>query len=281
MDEDFFITVKDKLIDFLWGIGPIFIKAVVALIIGLFVIRILKRIIKRFLRKANTELSLKTFVESLTALVLYGVLFATIGIILGIKTTSFIALFGGAAIAVGLALQGSLANFAGGVLILVFKPFRVGDLIQVNDTLGYVEKVDILYTRIKTFDGRMVTMPNGNVANSDVDNRTMNDTRRVDLFFRVALDEDVEKVKAIIFEALQVHPEVLKYPEPDVWLDDIEEYNMKITARSWVKSAEYWPMHWVQLENVKKALDAHGIEIPIPKREISYAANSKEIKETK
>ncbi|WP_107038962.1 mechanosensitive ion channel family protein [Brumimicrobium mesophilum] len=278
MDEAFFIEIKETLIGFLWSIGPTFLKALVALIIGLFIIKFLKRIIKRLLRKANTELSLKTFVESLTSLVLYGLLFAVIGIILGIKTTSFIALFGGAAIAVGLALQGSLANFAGGVLILVFKPFRVGDLIHVNDTLGYVEKVDILYTRLKTFDGRMITMPNGNVANSDVDNRTMNDTRRVDLTIRVSLNEDIDKVRSIISEALQVHPGVLKYPEPDIWLDDIEEYNMKITARSWVKSDEYWPMHWIQLENVKKALDAHGIVIPIPKREISYAVNKENSK---
>lgn len=279
MDEAFFINIKERLIDFLWSIGPTFLKALVALIVGLFIIKVLKRIIKRLLRKANTELSLKTFVESLSTFILYGVLFATIGIILGIKTTSFIALFGGAAIAVGLALQGSLANFAGGVLILVFKPFRVGDLIKVNNTLGYVEKVDILYTRLKTFDGRMVTMPNGNVANSDVDNRTMNVIRRVDLTIRVSFNEDIDHVKGIILEALKVHPDVMSNPEPDVWLDVIEEYNMKIIARSWVNSDEYWPMHWIQLENVKKALDAHGIKIPVPKREISYASTEKETKE--
>src|SRR5690554_2022264 len=177
MDEAFFIEVKNKLLDFLWSIGPTVIKAIVALIVGIFVIRILKKIIKRFMRRAKTELSLRTFVDSLATFILYGLLFATVGIIIGIEATSFIAMFGGAAIAVGLALQGSLANFAGGVLILAFKPFRVGDLIQVKDTLGFVENIDILYTRVKTYDGRMVTMPNGNVANSDVDNRTINLTR--------------------------------------------------------------------------------------------------------
>jgi small conductance mechanosensitive channel len=278
MDEAFFLNLKDQLLAFLWSIGPTVIKAIIALIIGIFLIRILKKVLKRFLKKANTELSLKTFVESLTTFILYGVLFATIGIILGIETTSFIALFGGAAIAVGLALQGSLANFAGGVLILAFKPFRVGDLIYVNKTLGIVEKVDILYTRLKTYDGRMITMPNGNVANRDVDNRTMNDTRRVDLFFRVSLDEDVDRIRTILTEVMSKHPGVLKDPAPDVWLDAIEEYNMKITARSWVKSAEYWPMYWEQLENVKKALDAHGIKIPVPKREISYASTEEETK---
>jgi small conductance mechanosensitive channel len=278
MGEQFFIDVKDKLLEFLWSIGPTLLKAVVALFLGVFIIRVLKRILRKFMRKTQTELSLKTFVESLTTFVLYGLLFATVGIILGIETTSFIAMFGGAAIAVGLALQGSLANFAGGVLILVFKPFRVGDLIHVNQTLGTVEKVDILYTRIKTFDGRMITMPNGNVANSDVDNRTMNDARRVDLFLSVSLDEDVDRIKVILLEAMKKDPDVLKDPVPDVWLDGIEEYNMKITARSWGKSAEYWPLYWKQLENVKKALDDHGIKIPVPKREISYASPAEDPK---
>jgi len=278
MGEQFFIDAKDKLLEFLWSIGPTLLKAVVALFLGVFIIRVLKRILRKFMRKTQTELSLKTFVESLTTFVLYGLLFATVGIILGIETTSFIAMFGGAAIAVGLALQGSLANFAGGVLILVFKPFRVGDLIHVNQTLGTVEKVDILYTRIKTFDGRMITMPNGNVANSDVDNRTMNDARRVDLFLSVSLDEDVDRIKVILLEAMKKDPDVLKDPVPDVWLDGIEEYNMKITARSWGKSAEYWPLYWKQLENVKKALDDHGIKIPVPKREISYASPAEDPK---
>lgn len=270
MDEQFFIDLKDKLFDFLWSIGPTVIKAIVALVLGVLIIRLLKGLLKKFLRKANTELSLRSFVESLTTFILYGLLFAVVGIILGIETTSFIAMFGGAAIAVGLALQGSLANFAGGVLILVFKPFRVGDLIHVNGTLGYVEKIDILYTRLKTFDGRIITMPNGNVANSDVDNRTMNDARRMDVNILVDLSQDVDEVRTILLKAMSDLPGVLKYPEPDVWLDGIEEYSLKITARSWVKSVDFWPQYWKQLENVKKALDANGIEIALPKREVFY-----------
>jgi small conductance mechanosensitive channel len=271
MNEEFYVGVLDKLVAFLWKIGPVVIEAIVALVVGVFLIRILKKLLKRFMRRANTELSLRSFIESLATFVLYGVLFATIGIIIGIEATSFIAMFGGAAIAVGLALQGSLANFAGGVLILAFKPFRVGDLIEVNNTLGFVQKIDILYTRLKTYDGRMITMPNGNVANSNVDNRTINLTRRVDLTIRVGLDEDIDKVIAIIHKTMSANPAALKEPAPDTFLDGIEEYCLRFTGRAWSDTEEYWPIYWDQLANVKKALDANGIKIAIPKREIVYA----------
>ena len=276
MDEEFFLGVLDKLVAFLWKIGPVVIEAVVALVLGVFLIRLLKKILKRFMRKANTELSLRSFIESLATFILYGILFATIGIIIGIEATSFIAMVGGAAIAVGLALQGSLANFAGGVLILAFKPFRVGDLIQVHETLGFVEKIDILYTRVKTYDGRMITMPNGNVANSDVDNRTVNATRRVELTIRVGLEEDIDRVIEIIETTMKANPEVLKYPAADTFLDEIEEYCMRFTCRSWAETEEYWPIYWDQLASVKKALDANGIKIAIPKREIVHAPNPSE-----
>ena len=272
MNEDFFLEILNKLTSFLWSIGPIVIKAIVALVLGVFLIRLLRRMLKRFMRKANTELSLRSFIESLTSFVLYGVLFSTIGIIIGIEATSFIAMFGGVAIAVGLALQGSLANFAGGVLILVFKPFRVGDLIEVNDTIGFVEKIDILYTRLKTYDGRMITMPNGNVANSNVDNRTINLTRRVDLTIRVGLDEDIDKVITIIQNTMSINPAALKDPAPDTFLDGIEEYCLRFTGRAWSDAEDYWPIYWSQLANVKKALDANGVKIAIPKSEIIYTS---------
>ena len=224
------------------------------------------RILKSALKKSKVELSLKSFIESLSIFILYGSLLTLIGSILGIQATSFLALFGAAGIAIGLALQGSLANFAGGVLILVFKPFKVGDLIFVNNNLGYVIKIDILYTRIETFDGRIITMPNGIVANSNVDNRTMNPIRRIDLKLKFSFEIKIETLRTIIVTAMKSHPNIEKVPEPDVWLDEIGESEMRITARSWVKSFDYWPVYWEQLEAVKKALDENGIETPIPRR---------------
>ena len=266
MDKDYITYIKEEFFAFIKDVGPTAIKAIVALIVGLLLIRLIKSLIKRLLRKTKIELSLRTFIESLSIFILYGLLFAVIGIILGIQATSFISLFGAAGIAVGLALQGSLANFAGGVLILAFKPFRVGDLIEVNGKLGEVQKIDILYTRLETFDGRILTMPNGNVANSDVDNRTMNPIRRIDLFLKFSFEEDIDKIREVLLTAVSEDDRVLSKPAPDVWLERIGDYEMEVTARSWVNSADYWPMYWEQLETAKKALDKAGIQLTIPKR---------------
>ncbi len=266
MDTTFLDSLKNYLQESLLYLGPKLIYSLVTLIVGVLLIKLVMRLLKATLRKSNVELSLKTFVESLSIFLLYGLLFTLIGSILGVKATSFLAIFGAAGIAIGLALQGSLANFAGGVLILVFKPFKVGDLIHVNSNTGFVIKIDILYTRIETFDGRIITMPNGNVANSDVDNRTMKPIRRVDLSLKFAFDIKMETIRPIILEAMKAHPIVEKDPEPDVWLDEIGESEIRVTARSWVESIHYWPTFWEQLEAVKKALDEHGIETPIPRR---------------
>lgn len=266
MDTSFLESFKNYLQEILVYIGPKLIYSIVTLVLGIIAIKLVMKVLKATLEKSHVELSLKTFVESLSIFLLYGLLFTLIGSILGVKATSFLALFGAAGIAIGLALQGSLSNFAGGVLILVFKPFKVGDLIHVNSNLGFVTKIDILYTRIETFDGRMITMPNGNLANSDVDNRTMNSLRRIDLKFNFALDVKMETIRPIILKAMKINPIIEKEPEPDVWLDKIGESEIQITARSWVKSTDYWPTHWEQLEAVKKALDENGIEIHIPRR---------------
>lgn len=268
MDKELWLKVKNKLFNFLLEIGPDAAYAIVSFIVGVFLIKITKRLLKRALKKAHVELSLKTFIESLSTFILYGLLFFAVGSIIGIKSTSFLAIFGAAVIAIGLALQGSLSNFAGGVLILVFKPFRVGDLIEVNTNLGVVQKIDILYTSIKTFDGRIITMPNGNVSNSDVDNRTAEQYRRIDLSLKFAFDEDIDRLRVIITKALEKHPKVSKDLPVDVWLDALGEYEMKLVARCWVESIEYWPLYWEQLEAVKKELDREGIKIPIPRRTV-------------
>lgn len=268
MNKDFWTQLKSQLLEFLFEIGPELVYALVALIAGIFVIKFVMRLLKGALKRSRTELSLKTFVESLSVFLLYGFLFFVIGSILGIKTTSFLAVFGAAGIAIGLALQGSLSNFAGGVLILVFKPFKAGDLIYVNDNLGFVEKIDILYTRIKTFDGRIITMPNGNVSNSDVDNRTMEKYRRIDLDLKFSFETDLDEVRAIIIRGMNRHPKLAHHLPVDVWLDEIGEYQMKVKARCWIESVEYWPAYWEQLEGVKKELDREGVKIPIPKHAI-------------
>jgi small conductance mechanosensitive channel len=268
MDNQVINTIKDTVITQITSLGPKFLYALITLVLGLLIVKLLFRLVKRILRRSSVEKSLRTFIESLTIFLLYGLLGVSISAVLGATTSSIVTIFGAASIAIGLALQGSLANFAGGVLILVFKPFRVGDLIYVNNNLGEVTKIDILYTRIITFDGRIITMPNGNVANTDIDNRTMNPKRRIGLNLKFSFNEDLDKVRNIMLDTMWKHPLILKDPEPDVRLNEIGEYEMKLIVRCWAESSNYWQVYWEQLEAIKKALDAQGIEMPVPKREL-------------
>ena len=267
MGNEIIDNIKDTVISQLTNLGPKLLYAFVTLVLGLIIVKLIFRLLKRILRRSSMELSLRTFIESFSIFLLYGLLGISIGAVLGATTSSIVAIFGAASIAIGLALQGSLANFAGGILILVFKPFKVGDIIYVNTSLGEVIKIDILYTRIKTFDGRIITMPNGNVSNNDVDNRTMNPIRRIGLTFKFSFEEDIDQLKKIMVDTMKQHPKALADPEPDAWMNEIGEYDMKFTVRCWVDSADYWPVYWEQTEAIKKALDENGIKIPVPKRE--------------
>lgn len=268
MEKSLWSEIKKTFLSFVVETGPEILYAVAALVAGIFIIKGLMWLLKSILRKTNLELSLKSFVESLSIFVLYGLLFFIIGLILGIKTSSFLAIFGAAGIAIGLALQGSLSNFAGGVLILVFKPFRVKDLIEVNSNLGFVQKINILYTQIKTLDGRWITMPNRKVSNNDIDNRTREKHRRIELDLKFSLNADIENLRHIISQALKKHPKLIENLPVQVWLFEIGDYQLKLKARFWVLSENYRPVLWEQLEAVKKALDENGIEIPIPKQEL-------------
>ncbi|WP_462281797.1 mechanosensitive ion channel family protein [Salinivirga cyanobacteriivorans] len=269
--EETLTKIKDKLLDVLFEIGPDILISIVVLVLGAIFIRLISRLLRKSFRKYNIEPSLATFIQSLVRFMLYAILIVSVGTTLGIKTSSFVAIIGAAGLAIGLALQGSLANFAGGVLILIFKPFKVDDLIFVNGKLGIVSDIDILYTRLTTFDNRIITIPNGTMANSDIDNRTMQDKRRVDINLKFSYDEDMTQIRKIVVDAMKKHPRILKDPEPDVWLDDFREYDMKVAARCWVAPEEWWPVYWEQLEAIKEALDEAGIKIPIPKNEVSFA----------
>ncbi|HKK57950.1 MAG TPA: mechanosensitive ion channel domain-containing protein [Salinivirga sp.] len=269
--EETLTKIKDKLLDVLFEIGPDILISIVVLVLGAIFIRLISRLLRKSFRKYNIEPSLATFIQSLVRFMLYAILIVSVGTTLGIKTSSFVAIIGAAGLAIGLALQGSLANFAGGVLILIFKPFKVDDLIFVNGKLGIVSDIDILYTRLTTFDNRIITIPNGTMANSDIDNRTMQDKRRVDITLKFSYDEDMTQIRRVVVDAMKKHPRILKDPEPDVWLDDFREYDMKVAARCWVAPEEWWPIYWEQLEAIKEALDEAGIKIPIPKNEVSFS----------
>lgn len=267
---------------FIGGFAPALIKGIITLIIGLFVLKIAFRIISKFLeRSKKVDSSLKSFLESLTKIILYFVLIAIVGSVFGVAVSSFVAVLGAAGIAIGLALQGSLANFAGGVLIITFKPIRIDDWVEINGSFGVVHEINILYTRLKTFDERMLTFPNGTVANTKIDNWTQTELRRINLHFQIPLEEDVAEVREIMLKVMNEHPNVLKEPGASVWLDSIDEYAMNIYARSFCKNELYYPTIWNHLENIKKALDEKGIKIQVPRTEIVYEKKLEELMKNK
>ncbi|WP_027126326.1 mechanosensitive ion channel family protein [Gelidibacter mesophilus] len=268
MDQSIWTQFKEALIQFLIDFGPNAIYGLLTMVIGLFAIKFIMRMLRVFLRKSQIELTLQTFIQSLGVFALYALLIFLVGRILGIEASSFLAMFGAAALAIGFALQGSLANFAGGVLILAFKPFKINDLVHINQHLGYVNQIDILYTRIKTFDGRIITLPNGQVANNDMDNRSLEPYRRVEIDLNFSFEENFDVLREIITNALEVHQGLAKSEPIEVWLIGMGDYSMKVSARCWANSEDYWAVYFDQMEAVKKALDKNNIHLAIPKRTI-------------
>lgn len=272
MDMSFWAHFKADFFNFLTTAGIKIIYLAVVLTVGVVVIRLLMSLIKKVMRKANVELSLQSFLLSLSTISLYGILFFLAGITLGIQASAFFTAIGAIGIAVGLALQGSLSNFAGGVLILLFKPFKVGDEVMIEDKVGIVAKIDILYTRLRTYDGRLITLPNGKVSNNKVENNSHLPDRRVEIELHVPFQENFEELRKIITEAMAQHPKIIKDKPVQLWLNEFGEYYMKLSARCWATSSEFWDVYWDQIEVVKKTLDRHQIPLAIPERSIRTVA---------
>jgi small conductance mechanosensitive channel len=218
--------------------------------------------------KAELDASLKTFLGSLISITLKVILILIVAGMIGIETTSLIALVGAAGLAVGLALQGSLANFAGGVIILVFKPFKVNDVIEGSDHTGVVERIDILYTQLRTFDLRVVTIPNGQLANSSVINFTTKETRRVDMSVGISYGDNIGKAREVLLAMLKKDERILADPEPVVVFTNFGDSSLDLSVRAWCKTPDYWPVFWDNMERIKTTFDENGISIPFPQRDV-------------
>lgn len=277
MNESFWEELINRVINGLRDFAPRLIFAVLFLVIGYFLIRIIMGFIRRIMDKAHTELSIRGFIESLSIATLYALLIYIIGRTLGVDASSFIAIFTAAGVAIGLALQGSLANFAGGLLILWFKPFKIGDEVEIDGISGEVDDINILYTRIHNWRGEYYTFPNGSVANDVVKNNTRVTYRRVQVELHFSFDEDIDQLREIIISTMKKHPKVIQERPFQFWINNFQDYYIKTSARCWCKSDEYWGVYWAQEEALKKALEEHGIELQIPKQEI----HQPDIKENK
>lgn len=254
------------------GIGlavSIALRVIGALIFYFVAKLIVKRVLKglkNFLERRDDSPSLNEFLFGFSKIMLYAVLFVGVLMILGVPGSSFLAVFGAAGLAIGLALQGSLSNFAGGLLILAFKPFRVGHVVVAQGHTGVVNRVQILYTHLMTFDNQEVIIPNGNLANSDIVNMSTQETRRAELKVGVAYGTNIKQAKEIILNIFENDPRALKDPAPFVALNNFGDSSLDIVVRVWAKSADMWPMYFDGMEAINSEFEKNGIEIPFPQR---------------
>ena len=244
------------------------ILALTILIVGKWVAKKIANIVQRVLAKNNVDPAIQHFVGSLVSWVL--IIFVVIASLgqLGIQTASFVAIVGAAGLAVGLALQGSLANFAAGVLILIFRPFKVGDFIEVAGVSGVVQKIQIFTTELHSPDNKKIIVPNGGVISGNITNYSANDTRRVDLVFGVGYGDDINAAKAVLQSVVAAEPKVLQDPAPTIAVVELADSSVNLVCRPWVNTADYWDVYFNITEAAKKALDAQGISIPFPQRDL-------------
>lgn len=251
-------------------VGPVLLKAIILLLVGRWVIKFLLRMLNKALLRYEIDQSLATFFTSFLNAILWVMLLISVATTLGMEMTSFVAIIGAAGLAIGLALQGSLANFAGGVLILIFKPFRVGETIEAQGTLGSVESIDILYTKVRNFDNRVVTIPNGALANNSIINLSQKPTRRVDISVGVAYGTDLKKTRKVVLETLKKDERIHAEPEPVMKFIGFGDSSLDLTIRCWTDAADLWPVYWDNMETLKEAFEANDIEIPFPQRDVNH-----------
>ena len=266
-------NIIDRIIDFV----PDLIKAILIFIVGILLIRVALKIVKRRFEARNISLSVRSFVISTLRFILYGLLILIIASNLGIKTTAILGALSGIVLAIGLSLQGSLSNFAGGILILLFRPFDVGDYIENNSgTDGTVEKIDLLYTSLRTSSGILVFSPNGTLANSVIRNYSKINTRRMEYIVGVRYEDNIKEVKDTILEVLQADTRILKDPQPVVFVSELGESSVNLTIRFWADKENYWEVHDENREKIKVALDKAGISIPYPQTEMRIISDKSE-----
>lgn len=260
---------KDYLSNLLISYGEKLIISIIVLIIGIKVIKHLEKMIYKALKSSKIDRSLESFLLSITKISLKILLFITIASMLGVEMTSFVAIIGSAGLTVGLALQGSLSNFAGGVLILLLKPFKVGDFVEAAGHAGTVKEIQVFYTVLKTPDNRMITIPNGTLSNSSSINYSAMDTRRVDLTFGVSYEDDINRVKRVLENIAASHELIIKNPKPFIRAAEHGYSSVNFVVRVWCKSEDYWTVHYDLIEIVKIRFDEEGINIPYPHMDVN------------
>ncbi|NIL95089.1 MAG: mechanosensitive ion channel [Woeseiaceae bacterium] len=256
--------VKTSALDFVIALAT----AVIIFYVGRIVVRLVTKGLRRIMEAQEFDMTLVSFVSNLVNMILMVVVvIAAVGA-LGVQTTSFIAILGAAGLAVGLALQGSLSNFASGVLIIIFRPYKVGDWIEGAGISGAVVDVQILTTILKTGDNKQIIVPNSQIMDGIITNYSANDTRRVDMVVGVSYADDVDKVRAALEDLITAEERILDDPAPTIAVSELADSSVNFVVRPWVKTADYWGVKFDLTEAIKKRFDQDGISIPFPQRDV-------------
>jgi len=256
----------DKFVDFIAEYGPRVIGAILVYLIGSWVVRRLIGALRKVMNRSKYDESLQRFLLNLTSWALRVVLVLVVISQLGVDVTTFAAVIAAAGLAVGLALQGSLSNFAGGVLIMIFRPYRIGDLVEAQGVLGVVQEIEIFTTKLSTPQNKLAIVPNGAMANGNIINYTARGMLRVDTVIGIGYGEDIKRAKEVLLEVLTSNPKVLKEPAPSVNVLELADSSVNFAVRPFCKPEDYWDVVFATYENGKLALDKAGIEIPYPHR---------------
>lgn len=275
--EDIIEIDYEKYLNLIIENGIKVLLAILTLVIGLWIVKKIVKVSKTLMLKVDIELSLVSFLTNMLKWVLKVLLFISVLGQLGVATTSFMAIIGAAGLAVGLALQGSFSNFAGGILILLFKPFKVGDFIEAQGEKGDVKEIQIFNTKIITPRNRVAIIPNGILSNGLIKNYTEEGKLRVDIAIGISYDSDIKEARNILLEVLKKHPKTLKNPEPSVLVTDLGDSSVNLGVRPWASPNDYWDVYFECIEQCKEALDKANITIPFPQRDIHMISSEKNI----
>jgi small conductance mechanosensitive channel len=257
-----------KAVELVIAYAPRVVLAIITLIVGLWLIGLITRLIRKSMEKTKADKTLIPFITNLVSWLFKVLLFISAASMVGVATTSFIAVLGAAGLAIGLALQGSLGNFAGGVLILIFKPYNVGDLVEAQSHLGVVKEVQIFNTILLTPSNKRVIIPNGAVSNGSIVNYSAEGTLRVDLVIGIAYESDIPKAKEVLYKVMADHELVLEDPASQVAVSELADSSVNLVVRPWCNAGDYWQVYFDITEAAKVGLEASGVTIPFPQRDV-------------
>ncbi len=270
---DYLQKYWDYVINILIEFSPRLISALLIFLIGWYAIKVIKRVVTKIMIKREMEPTLSKFLADILIWTLKILLFVTVISRLGVENSSFVAIIGAAGLAIGLSLQGSLSNFAGGVLIIMFKPFKVGDFIEAQGVSGTVQQIQIFVTQLATVDNQIIFVPNGALSNGNIINYSYAETRRANIIINISYDSNLKKAKEIIFEIIHNHPAILKEPEPVILVDSLGDSSVNIAVRPWSKIEDFFTMRSDILEQIKQQFEENKITIPFPQSEIHIKQN--------